>query len=207
MATDALARLSGVPGMNVVRGMAALRGNTEKFLKLLAQFLDSHTDEITKLTESQSSGDHATALRLAHTIKGSAATLGADQVAAPAAELESLLRANPTGNQQADAIALKIEAIRHEIAGLAAALQPWKAEPYSADVTPGAASSLKAVLDELDRLLGQGDTAAIALFEKCGPSLRTALGPPCDALARQIIRFDLEDAQNTLRKLRKQSDF
>ena len=207
MATDALARLSCVPGMNVARGMAALHGNTEKYLKLLAQFLDSHTDEITRLTGSQSAGDHATALRLAHTIKGAAATLGADQVATPAAELESLLRANPAGNLPADAIALKIDAIRLEIAGLAAALQPWKAEPYPADITPETASSLRAVLDELDRLLEQGDTAAIALFEKCGPSLRAALGPPCDGLAQQIMRFDLENAQNTLRKLRKQTDF
>ncbi|MCF8179585.1 MAG: response regulator [Sulfuritalea sp.] len=198
-----LARLANVPGMNVVRGVASLRGNSEKYLELLAQFLESNADDMNRLAVSLDTGDHATSQRLAHTLKGTAATLGADQVAAPAAKLESLLRANPSGNIPVDAIASRMDDIRREIDALSAALQFWKAEPAD---TPGDTSSLKAVLDELDRLLGQGDTAAIALFEKYEAPLRAVLGPPCDGLGRQIKRFGLEAAQDTLRKLRQKTE-
>ena len=203
--TAALARLAGVPGMNVARGLAALRGNSEKYLKLLAQFLELHADDMTRLTTSLAASDHATALHLAHTLNGTGATLGADQIAAPAAELGALLRANPIKRISSDAITPRIDVIRLEFAVLAAQLQSWIAEPTSASHMLEDASAVARVLDELDRLLGKGDTEAIRLFEAHETSLRTVLGLPCDELGRQIKSFSLNAAQGTLRRLRLQS--
>jgi PAS domain S-box-containing protein len=203
--TAALARLAGVPGMNVAHGLAALRGNNEKYLKLLAQFLELHADDMTRLTASLVASDHATALRLAHTLKGTGATLGADQIAAPAAELEALLRANPIKDIPSDAITPRTEVIRLEFAVLAAQLQSWTAEPTSAGPVLEDASAVAWVLDELDRLLGNCDTDAIRLFEAHETSLHTVFGLPCDELGQQIKSFSLNAAQGTLRRLRLQS--
>ena len=203
--TAALARLAGVPGMNVAHGLAALRGNNEKYLKLLAQFLELHADDMTRLTASLVASDHPTALRLAHTLKGTGATLGADQIAAPAAELEALLRANPIKDIPSDAITPRTEVIRLEFAVLAAQLQSWTAEPTSAGPVLEDASAVAWVLDELDRLLGNCDTDAIRLFEAHETSLHTVFGLPCDELGRQIKSFSLNAAQGTLRRLRLQS--
>jgi CheY-like chemotaxis protein/HPt (histidine-containing phosphotransfer) domain-containing protein len=202
--TAALARLASLPGMNLARGLATLRGNREKYLKLLAQFLELHADDMTKLAACLAAGDHATALRLAHTLKGAGASLGADQVAIPAAELESLLRANQIGFIPADAVTRGMDAIRLEISVLSTALPSSKAEPQTAGLTLGEASSLTPVLDELDRLLGLSDTEAITLFEAHEASLRALFGAPCEELGRQIKRFGLIAAQGTLHRLRLQ---
>ena len=191
--------------MNVARGLAALRGNSEKYLKLLVQFLELHADDMTRLTACRVASDHATALHLAHTLKGTGATLGADQIAAPAAELEALLRANPIKGIPSDAITSRIDVIDLEFAVLATQLQSWAAEPESAGLMLEDASAVARVLDELDRLLGKGDTEAISLFEAHEASLRTVLGVPCEELGRQIRRFGLMSAQDTLHKLRQQN--
>ena len=48
-----------------------------------------------------------------------------------------------------------------------------------------------AVLDELDALLGQNDTAAYVLFGKHATSLQTALGSTGGELAHRIKQFEL----------------
>jgi membrane carboxypeptidase/penicillin-binding protein PbpC len=62
--------------------------------------------------------------------------------------------------------------------------------------------ALESTLDELDNLLGQGDTAAIALFERHTDAIRAVLGSECEALEQQIRRFGFIQAQNHLRSLR-----
>ncbi|GAB2882323.1 hypothetical protein GCM10027046_08040 [Uliginosibacterium flavum] len=54
------------------------------------------------------------------------------------------------------------------------------------------------MLKELDNLLGQADTAAIALFEIHTATLKTALGPVSETLGQQISLFDFEAARKTL---------
>jgi two-component system sensor histidine kinase/response regulator len=73
----ALARLAVVPGMNVAQGLLVLRGKTDKYLDTLHRFVESHVDDMMQLDASLAAGDHATARRLAHTLKGTGATLGA----------------------------------------------------------------------------------------------------------------------------------
>jgi PAS domain S-box-containing protein len=49
-ATDAtLARLSHVPGLDVVRALAAFAGKPDKYLDLLTRFVESHADDIARL--------------------------------------------------------------------------------------------------------------------------------------------------------------
>ena len=62
--------------------------------------------------------------------------------------------------------------------------------------------TVSAVLNELNTLLAQSDTAAIALYEAHAALLRAALGPPAEQLADQIKQFAFESAQETLRLLR-----
>ena len=118
----ALARLDGMPGMNVERGLAILHGKTEKYLELLDRLAVSHADDMTRLAESLAAGDHVTALRLAHTLKGTAATLGVDYLSAKAASLEALLRASPQA-PDGEALRLEMEAISLALETLAAALK------------------------------------------------------------------------------------
>ncbi|MBL8491023.1 MAG: response regulator, partial [Rhodocyclaceae bacterium] len=119
-AASMLARLSSVPGLDVARGLAALRGRGEKYLDLLARFVREHGDDESRVAASLAAGDRVAAAHLAHALKGAAGTLGADAVAAAARHLEGLL-GDGSGATAAGA-APAAAAVGRELAALAAAL-------------------------------------------------------------------------------------
>lgn len=120
----AMARLADVPGMDVTRGLATLRGNTNKYLDLLGLFVESHGDDMTQLVAFLAADDWASAQRLAHTLKGTAATLGADRVSSMAANVDSMLRAKKGERIRADDLRTEMDAIAHAFADLKATLPP-----------------------------------------------------------------------------------
>ncbi len=196
-----LARLAAVPGFNLARGLVALRGKSAKYLDLLKRFVESHSDDMTRLETSLAAQDSATARHLAHTLKGTAATLGAERLSKLAQALEACLQSE-AGDSQDDEIHSCTQAIRAEFAGLAAVLSsPPTAPPAAPVVTPQAAAAAQRVLQELDALLAQGEIAALDLFSQHAADLRAVFGTPCDLLERQIKQFDFELARSTLQAL------
>jgi PAS domain S-box-containing protein len=198
----ALARLAAVPGMNVARGLNALNGKADKFLDLMRRFIEAHADDMTLLAAALAGGEPDTAQRLAHTLKGTGATLGADHLSALAGNLEMFLRSSSTGSLRAEQIRPELEAISDELATLAAALPSTAKALTSTSSTPSSQETLWAVLDELNTLVGESDTAALALFAEQATLLRSALGPPCAELERHLKKFDFDAAQKILRSLR-----
>jgi HPt (histidine-containing phosphotransfer) domain-containing protein len=196
-----LAQLAGVPGLDVARGLDALRGNAEKYLELLGRFVEFHAADMTRVAESLAAGEHDTAQRLAHTIKGTGATLGAVRLAELAGRLEKMLGANRVAPRDDPAINAAMLAVSQEMLTLAAAL-PLPPAPPAVDAAPLDPETLRQVLDELDSLLTRGDTAVIDLFQKHAAALRASLGAPLDALARQLDNYDFELALQTLHALR-----
>jgi hypothetical protein len=65
--------------------------------------------------------------------------------------------------------------------------------------------ALQAVLDALESLLANSDTATLALFAEHGAALHATLGPNCSELAVQIKQFNFEAAYKTLQRLRLES--
>jgi len=138
---------------------------------------------------------------LAHSIKGTSATLGADRLAALASDLENLLRASVKERIRADDIRVETEAISHELIALAAALPPQPISLQTVNTMLQSQESLKAIINELDTLLAQSDTAVIALFEKHAASLQPILGSSYESFAQQIEQFQFEAARITLRNI------
>ena len=194
---NTLAHLESMPGMNVALGLASLKGKTEKYINLLYHFIELHADDMTLLAASLADGNHATALNVAHKLKGAAAILGIDLLAELAGRLESVLRTNEAGSISCGDVTAEMAAINAELTSLAAVL-PY---PASRSVDPSLTDTgrLRVVLDELDSLLAQSDTAAIALFEKHAALLRTV---QYNELEGQIRQFDFGSALETLRSLR-----
>ena len=185
-----LERLQQLPGLDVAHGLAAVRGKTGKYIELLRHFLEAHAGDIEKLKAAIATDDHELAVRLAHSLKGAAATLGIDHLAEDAKHVELALRPLTTGSLDQVDLATDMAAIREEVKALANVLAP-----------PQAATLPTALLDQLDAYLQDRDAAAAVLFKEQAASLRGALGPKCDALAEQIGQFDFGAALNTLRTL------
>ena len=72
--------LSTVPGLDVQRGLVAVRGKPDRYLALLRQFVAQHAHDMERLQVSLAAGDHETARRIAHSLKGAGATLGVERV-------------------------------------------------------------------------------------------------------------------------------
>ncbi len=84
--------LAAVAGLDLAAGLRSARGNLGRSVRLLALFVRSHADHVIELRRHLDSGARLAAQRLAHTLKGAAATLGAETVRARALELELALR-------------------------------------------------------------------------------------------------------------------
>jgi PAS domain S-box-containing protein len=194
-ATDAaLVRLATMPGMDLARGLAVMRGKAAKYLNLLRIFIDSHAGDMSLVASSLAAGDRTAALRLAHTLKGTAATLAADRLSELAKRLEAALREDGE-------IRHHMEAVSVEMAALAAALAAPSALP-APDAAPVDARKLRQVLDRLEAGLAQSDTEAIEQVDVEAALLRSVLGNGFEELSRAVRHFDFEGARNTLRNLR-----
>ena len=118
----ALALLTALSGFDVAQGLASLRGNADTYLAILGRFVGARVGSMDALAASLAAGDRVTAARQAHSLVGSAATLGARRLAGLARELEVLLgddRSTPVASAAALATG---DAIAHEYRVLAEAL-------------------------------------------------------------------------------------
>ncbi len=198
---EVLSRLAMVPGINVARGLAVLRGNVNKYVDLLGRFVELHADDMTKVAASLADGDCDTARRLAHTLKGAGATLGADQLALCAGRLEDILRNAPGENNREDEIRAETDAITHELALLRAALPPRLAVSAPPEITPEKLKTCWAVIEQLESFLASDDAAAGDIFEDNCALLLAVLGPDVKQLGRQIESFDYQGAVTRLRAI------
>jgi HPt (histidine-containing phosphotransfer) domain-containing protein len=118
-----LARLGEIPGVAVASGLAMLHGDTASFLDMLAAFVQSHADDMERLARFLAAGDRREAQRLAHNLKGTAATLGVSALAEMAGALEASLVCQdvlPTASQPE--FRSRMDAIDRMLAALAVAL-------------------------------------------------------------------------------------
>ena len=118
----ALARLARIPGLNMMYCQSLLGGNADKYLELLTLFTQSHANDMTLVVKSLADGEDTAAHLLIQSLKGSAATLGIDNLAGMVRRLEEMLRVSQYESVKSDAIYTEINAIKQELVFIAAAL-------------------------------------------------------------------------------------
>jgi CheY-like chemotaxis protein len=109
-------------GLDAADGCRRVGGNPEFYVKLLTLFRDkTAADFMTNFNEAFKYGDWVTAQRLAHTLHGTAGTLGAATLSSAAADLESSLRGGRLDRVagQASLVALALDRVLACIAMMA----------------------------------------------------------------------------------------
>ncbi len=76
------------PGIDTQAGRGHTKGDNRLYQRMLDMFLDSQRDFVARFRQANASGDLQAAMRLAHDLKGLAATIGAHAVQTAAASLE-----------------------------------------------------------------------------------------------------------------------
>jgi signal transduction histidine kinase/CheY-like chemotaxis protein len=89
---DALTRLAVLPGVDVNLGLTMLRGNREKYLKLLQLFYNGQRDTMVQVSQLLGEGNAVAARQLVHALKGASGALGLKQIQESATELDALIR-------------------------------------------------------------------------------------------------------------------
>ncbi|MDP1524383.1 MAG: response regulator [Rhodocyclaceae bacterium] len=80
-----------LPGVDVATSVRRLGGNVSAYYDLIGKFRERQRNAVAEIRAALDAGEQATAVRLAHTLKGLAATLGAQALRQEAATLEQCL--------------------------------------------------------------------------------------------------------------------
>ncbi len=199
--------LPELPGIDTAMGVALTGGQVSSYLKFLQKFGDNLANGFqTSFREAQRAGDWAKATRLAHTLKGTARTLGAVLLGDLAAQLEEAARQG-----QPQAVAERLDALDGELDRVLAGLV--RLDGMEVALLPVAASTAdtgkwQALVRNLDSLLEERDTAAV----ECAALLEQSMagsGHQAEAteIARAAARYDFKEAKARLHRLAVAANF
>jgi len=149
------------------------------------------------LKHSGAQADTTAAARLLHTVKGVAATLGADSLAAEAAHCEKQLHPGCTpadARQTVVRACAAIEAAALPLHALLQALRPAEPVPPASAGTAIDHSALRLGLRQLAELLRNSDMAALQALAGLQAEVPGALGERFQALGEAINGLDFDPA-------------
>jgi len=190
---------AGVPsveGLDTADGLLRVAGNKNLYTKLLRQFVEQQAAAASQIAEALHAGDHATAERLAHTVKGVAGNLGAGPVHRSASALEQAIASHGD--------AKGIEALRQGLArdldglieGLRVALDVDVVSAPASVAAPVDPETLKTIVVEMRKQLDDFDPAAADVLERHRAAFRSLLtDDEFAAFERHIESYAFGDAQ------------
>ncbi len=197
-AAEAAPALSlAIHGLQVDRALWRMRGNAGLYQSLLRKFAIGQRDFAAMLLSALDAGDPVTAKRLAHTLKGLSASIGAEALSNQVERLESLLTSasdKPLMMAQLDLVAQGLTAL---IKGIEARLgAPGRAD----DLTSWDPEELVAVGAKLQALLEDSDALAFQWFERHAALIRAAWPAHSAAMQTAADQFDIDDMLTALRQ-------
>ena len=189
-------RLPEMPGIDTGKGVQQSGGRVRSYLKLLAKFVDNQSDVIRLIHSALKDGRHDESLRLAHTLKGVAGTIGATALQTVAARLEAEWKQQPGLHHEMLLAELATE-LERTMTVIVAALR--EGETGGQEATPGNPTDLLPRLRALHGLLLEYNMESEAFLEDIlagitDVEVKNGLEP----LKRLIGQYDFENAAATL---------
>lgn len=193
-----------LPGISVEEGLTRVGNNRSLYQKLLGQFRVSNEETLANIRAALKAGDLTTAARLAHTVKGVAANLGADSLSSLGAELESAIK-----QERFEGIEALIERFGEELASVRKGIGSFEAalggprqagvetEPEEVDLT-----QIHQIVGDLAQMLEQGMVDSMEQMGVLEGLLRhTAAVQVFQRLRRHLDMFDMESASTDLQEI------
>ena len=193
-ARDPSLGLPPVPGFALPTALARLGGRQALWRQLAERFL-ADGDVVGELVGLLERGDRAAAVIAAHSLKGSAGSLGAEALAEAAGAVEAALKRGQDAQPALQQLAGDYRAARQALAaaGMSAAVDVRAAG--------GDPASLRPLLDQLDGYLAEDDSRAFEVLEALRSSGAAQL-PALQPVAKALADYDLPVAQQRLAEAR-----
>ena len=201
------AQLPQIEKLDARTGLRRAQGDGARYRRLLQMFVSTEADALQRIGSAIADEDEDTARRHAHSLKGVAATVGADELARTAADCEHLIREGQWNEAAGDKLKLAWEAV-------VPAVQDWLNDTETGEVG-GPAGDVQAAEDHpqrgtgelievLSRQIEQDDTAASDTVDLLSKAMidHDARGriPP---LRRALQAYDFDAARTALASLRR----
>ena len=198
-----------VDGLESRSGLASAANNAGLYLRLLRIFLHSQQDTGDRLAQAAASDDAAALEHLAHSLRGSSATIGALPLSEAAAALETACRAQaPAAQRRAltGAVRAALDRLLHALGEtLADDTPPTMPGPLDDPSQPAGSLRLEERLARLRRQLKEHDAAAVDTAERLKELMasgRHGLDDRRAAALREVLeaaaRFDFDTARRGL---------
>ena len=199
VAAAAAGEIPKLPGVDTALGLAQTGGKPARYLDMLRRFHSGQADAPLQIEAAMQTGDTELAVRLAHTLRGTAGTLGASGLQRIAGELEAALKnADGVWHQRLGEVQAQLLPL---LAALARAFAVTEGEAQS-DGEQGTTHCDPALLDTLAQQIGSYDSQATETVA----SLREALGrsapPVLTQLDEHLMNFAFDEAASLLPALR-----
>jgi len=182
--------------LDTATGIRNFAGKEKSYYRLLSRFAEFHNDDPQKIRDELQASSPVNARRIAHSLKGAAATLGAVQVCAYASDLELNIK---QGKEYVDLLDL-ISALEKSIHSLSKIIAKKSMDDSEAKPIDSDALSVEK-MKNLQRLLSEGDIASVESWQ----GLRHCFSKVMEAslfntLDQQMKTFDFMGALELLRE-------
>ncbi|MGB4064543.1 MAG: PAS domain-containing protein [Azonexus sp.] len=181
--------LADISGLDSRFGLQSVRGRMDSYLRLLAKFTENHGDDFARIRNHLAAGNRDEARRLAHSLKGVSATLGAMLINKTSIALEAAIKEG----RESTAIEPLIEAAEQAYISLREQLAAV-AQPLHVGEDAGDAVASSALIERLRRELQQGEMSAQDLVRHQAATLKMVLGKDFRAFEDCVSVFDFEGA-------------
>ena len=181
-------------------------GGKDTYLTVLEKFISNQSQSVQSIQEALAAADRQTAARLAHTLKGIAATIGAPALAESARQLESAIREDDTGKYP-QLIAATATGLDKAVAAVETYLAAHAAEPSAPGKTQQALdpARLGALLEQLTGQLSAFDSDAGDTMRMINQQVKgTAMAQRFVRLDHSIMSYDYESALEEVRRITKE---
>jgi len=183
-----------IPGIDVASGLRRTGGNRERYEILLRKFAEQQAEAAATIRAALANDDAATAERTAHSLKGSAATLGANILSEAAARAETAIRNRQDIEPAIEALGSVLASVMSELRLVLPGNGGNGAGPNGGD-----AASIAEPLLRLKRLLEADDGEAAEFIVDAKPKLAGVLTPAeLKALSERVGSFDFDAALQCL---------
>jgi two-component system, sensor histidine kinase and response regulator len=191
--------LAAVPGLDAADGLRRVLGKREAYVGILRRFVSGQAPAPGEIRAALAGDRRTDAERAAHTLKGVAGSIGARDLQALAAAVETAIRGGGALAEIEARLAPAEATLVALVAALERALPPEieAALPVRAQAVDPEA--LRSAVTRLEELLSQDAVEAIDVFDREAPLLTAAFGERAAEIRKLVKGYRFEEALAALR--------
>jgi HPt (histidine-containing phosphotransfer) domain-containing protein len=179
-----------IENLDVELGLQRVLGNRTLYLNILRKYIGNQDTAVEEIRTALSAGDHSTAERLAHTIKGMSGNIGATLLQNTAAELENMIRSGEINN-----IDVKLTIFSEMLNTMITKIKNGLPSEESHIAKTVDVSKAPEVIKQLKELLAADSSKSGALIDDNLDLLHFILGAKVfSKIDRAVKQFDLDEA-------------